>query len=212
MIQSEKDFVEIKNSKNIVLRAINRWNAMPKEGKFSRIFTESPEKTLLGFVAEEAIFETMPKMTRSSDIEVYDWDFLLFGRRIEVKNKTCNSVTRINHDGSVYAYNLQKCDRFIFTRTRQMNNSFLLPKGKEQFNKSIVDFENISNALLEKYPTVLLCGYISSDDFKKNMFDVPRGTQLGGGKLADGHTLNILYEKCTSLNILLKCYQDRYNT
>lgn len=209
----DSDIVKYPMTLEAFQRACDRWNMMPKEN-LEKVFTESPEKTLCGFAAEELIHSLMPNMTPSSNNNVYDYDYLYLGYKMDIKNK-CGTVSpRANYEGSIYLYpnlHIPNCDIFLFTRMIEASKTPIFPRGFSLKNMINEDLKlTLAPSLLSKYPNLWLCGFISKSDFldEKIHFIVRKGEKLAGSsKIADGNTINVFYNKCSPAQILIDQYK-----
>lgn len=185
-----KDILKMKIPSACYVKGCERWNRMPK-GK-SHVFTESPEKTLMGFVAEEFLHHLMPKMTPSAGHDVYGYDFLFFGKKLEIKNKCVNSVPRPSYDVSTsYGAYDQPCDVYFFTRCAETYGDSCF-EGKFVLADTIKPemVERLVHNLSQKFPFIYLLGFIGKEEFNQNGFRVLPGTVLGNGSRAKGDTWN----------------------
>lgn len=175
------------------LAGCKRWNALPKE-KTGRVYTQSPEKTLCGFVAEEFIHKSlMPKLIPSAGDQVFHYDYLYFGRKMEIKNKCVNSRPSPNFEVSINQYWVPECNDFFFTRMLTTNKNTIIPRSFKM-NDTISDqmAVEISPLLLEKYSHIYLLGFIPKAEFldPKKAFLVNEGDSLGDDSAAKGNTIN----------------------
>ena len=76
---NNRDIIEKHLILDCFLAGCKRWNAMPKDRDMAKVYTDSPEKTLCSFVAEEYIYKYVFKsMVPSKGIpDVYNYDFLI---------------------------------------------------------------------------------------------------------------------------------------
>ncbi len=91
-----------------------------------------------GFVAEKMVAEYLGAKHKNT----FNYDLLLDGLKIDVKNKQTNYVPLDDYDCSVAKYNPnQKCDVYLFTRSRGPTKDLWilgwLPK-KEFFEKATI--------------------------------------------------------------------------
>lgn len=193
-------------------KAVQRWNRMPKD--YSNAWSDSPEKTLGGFVAEEFFHRIMPKLVPSSSVpEVYHYDFLYPTRtshsKMEVKNKCVGSRPNPTYDVSVKQED-QHCDFFVFTRMDKDKDLWVFPKTFEMTDLiPDVDAEEVAQKMLAKFPRIWLLGYLSrkayiDSCYKVNPKDVlPNG---GGHSIANGDTLNKYIKDLEPIGKLLNHY------
>lgn len=139
-ITSEKDFLEITITKEIMEEAKERNNAFYM--KYKHLGTKRKNKEnqrINGYLAEVAIKKTFQKLKYSNNDE---YDFLSINNKVKIDSKAqgCNSIPKESYVCTLYEEQKERdCDILIFSRvkndhTKLWINGFI-PK-KEFLNKS----------------------------------------------------------------------------
>lgn len=205
------DIVKLRMTEQAFLDACERWNKMPKTN-LKKIFTESSEKTLCGFAAEEFIHKNlMPEIIPSLGEEVYDFDYYFFGKKMEIKNKCVNSIPTAAYEASTYTYHDPECDFFLFTRMKSEHRNDCLPRGfglKDEITSDMS--KELSKKLLLKYPNIYLLGVIERFDFYSKRYKVTKGSELQYGAIAKGETWNVKISELHPVRVILNYYNDKF--
>ena len=134
------------------------------------------ERHVVGFVGQEIFEEVFPMGVISSGNNVYNYDYILGKRKVEVKTKMCSTVPTPDYECSIYTYYQQKPDYYFFIRVFKKNG---------------------------KFPYGWLLGYTSIEDFNKNKYLVKANTKQSNSLTTRVSTWNVKIKTLTPISNIL---------
>ena len=135
------------------------------------------ERHVVGFLGEEIFKKTFPTAVTSKDIDVYDYDFILYTKKIEIKTKMVTSAPKPHYECSVYTYFNQDPDFYFFCRVIKKDDT---------------------------YPYGWLLGYIDTKTFHKHSKLISKGQKQTNGFTARTNTWNIYINQLKPMGKILK--------
>ena len=167
-----KQIIKVNISEKMIAEAKRRAGLIPK----NKNTFMNHERHVVGFIGEEMFKQVFPSATISTDQEVYDYDFLLYTKKIEVKTKMVKTIPKLQYECSIYTYFNQDPDFYFFCRVLKENNT---------------------------YPYGWLLGYIDTKTFYKKSTLIPKGQKQSNGLITRTNTWNIFIHNLTPMGKIL---------
>lgn len=112
---------------------------------------------LIGNIGEVVFHTVFPKSCRAN---TFHYDFIWNRETIDIKTKTCTSIPKFEYDNSIFKYQKQNCDKYVFIRiTQDYKKAWIVGMiSKENFYKEAnlmkkgeIDPRNNFKFLADKY-------------------------------------------------------------
>lgn len=164
--------LKVNITEDMIERAKKRADEMPNT---KNAFMDH-ERHVVGFLGEEIFMNVFPEAKGSEDEEVYDYDFTMYTKKVELKTKMCKSIPQPNYEASIYTYFNQDPDYYFFCRIY-----------KE----------------LDSYPYGWLLGYIPVQDFKEKSVLLKKGELQENGLVPRVNTWNVRIDELIPMDRIL---------
>ena len=113
---NKSGFVEVKITKEMLEEATKLATKNYVNTKNSLL---KGEGNIIGALGEVVFKTVYPQVIVCN---TFDYDFILNQKTIDIKTKTCNSTPQPEFDNSIFAYQKQKCDEYVFIRILKDNS------------------------------------------------------------------------------------------
>ena len=126
----------------------------------------SQERRIIGFIGEQIFEQVFPEAVETTGKEVYDYDYKMYTKKVELKTKMVGVPPQPHHECSIYTYYNQKSDYYFFCSI-------------------------IKDVIEGTYPHGWLLGYTSVAEFKQKCFLIEKGVPQSNGLIPRINTWNM---------------------